>query len=103
MTQIPLSFEPEQRAAERGKALAASANYRNVELARQIARELCAGGREICADDVRVEMTKRFPDTVYGNWCGSIFKGDDFIATGFTKSKTKGSHANLLRTWTLKA
>lgn len=102
MTQASL-FDPEQRAAERGIARAGAAHYRDLQLAREIAKELYLGsGRPICADDVRAEMSRRFPDTVYGNWMGAVWKGQEWRPVGFTHSKTKNSHSNLLRTWVLK-
>lgn len=98
----PVWEMPEERAKARGQARAESANYRNVQLARMMAKELAGDGRAICADDVRASMLEHFPDTVFGNWMGSVFKGPEWVAVGFTKSKTPGSHANLLRTWRLK-
>jgi len=95
--------EPEVRAKVRGQARAESAHYRDVQLAREIARELyLAAGLPISADDVRVRMLARFPDTIFGNWMGSVFRGSEWRAVGFVNSKTTGSHANLLRTWALR-
>lgn len=92
----------EDRAKEVGMARAESANMDNVRTARQIARELCADGRAISMDDVRAEMTKRHPGTVYGAWCGSVWVRGEFRPVGFTNSKVPGSHSNLLRLWQLR-
>lgn len=98
--QLSLTFEA--RAAERGKALAASAHNRDLQLARSIARELAADGREVWADLVRFECERR-PELgiVWGNWAGSLFAGGEWRFVRFTRSTAPGSHANLLRTWRL--
>ena len=95
--------EPEIRAKRRGQARAESAHYRDMHLAREIAREIyLTAGFPISADDVRARMLARFPDTVFGNWMGSVFRDSEWRAVGFVNSKTAGSHANLLRTWALR-
>lgn len=93
----------EAKAAERGKARAAAAHNRDLELARQIARELGRDGRVLCADDVRFEAERR-PELgiVWGNFAGSLFVGREWAFVGYTKSTAPGSHSNLLRTWRLK-
>ena len=98
-TQLALAYDPEIRAAERGKALAASAHYRDLALAREIALELAQGGNVICADQVRLETLRRWPDIAWGNWAGSLFAGPRWRSVGFTRSRVDGSHGNLLRTW----
>jgi hypothetical protein len=42
---------PEDRAKEASIKRAESANWRNVHLAREVARELAQDGRELCADE----------------------------------------------------
>ena len=93
----------EEKAKERGKARAESANYRDVQIARQIAKEafLC-GGLPVSADDVRRVMTRRFPDTAYGNWLGSCFRGNEWEPVGWVQSTHKGGHRRAIRTWRLK-
>ena len=105
---IPLSVWdlPEERAKKTGMARAESANHTNVRLARAVAKELCAGGRVICADDVRVALAERHPEALESdgkkrNWLGSVFQTEDFRPVGMVRSKTPGSHGNLIRTWTL--
>lgn len=94
---------PEERAKERGIARAESANSRNVQLAREVARDVyLAGCVPISADDVRRRMEARFPDTVFGNWMGSVFRRSEWEPVGFTFSRTKGSHSNRLLTWRLR-
>lgn len=92
----------EERAKARGQKRAASAHYRDLQIARDIAREIASRPLTICADDVRREMLRRFPDTVWKNWAGSIFSGPQWYPVGFTRSTVAGSHANLLRTWRLR-
>lgn len=94
---------PEERAKVRGQRIAASAHHTDLRLAREIARDLGRDGREVCADDVRAAVLARWPDTAWGNWAGSIFAGREWMAVGLTRSTAEGSHANLLRTWRLKA
>ena len=95
---------PEERAKATGIARAESANWRNVQIAREIARELYLHhGAPVSADDVRVEMSSRFPDQTYGNWMGSVFRRSEWEPAGFTLSRTKGRHSNRLLTWRLKS
>lgn len=96
--------EPEKRAKARGQALAGAANYRHLQLARETALELGKAGGLVSADDVRVWLDARFPGEDWGNrnWMGSCFKGPEWTSVGFIRSKAKGSHANLLRTWRLR-
>lgn len=90
----------EIKAAERGKARAASAHYRDLQIAREIARDLSLGGtREVSADDVRRVLKQRHPDISPGNWLGSLFRGSEWAPAGFVKSETPGSHGNRLVLW----
>lgn len=97
-TQLSL-LAPEVRAAERGIARAGAAHHTDLRLARQIARELGADGSEVWADRVREVMAERWPDITPGNWLGALFRGGEWEPAGLIRSKTVGSHANLLRTW----
>lgn len=101
---IPLAvWDIEERAKATGIARAESANWRNVQLAREVAREAyLETGLPISADDVRRRMEARFPDTVFGNWMGACFKRSEWEPVGFTLSRTKGSHSNRLITWRLR-
>lgn len=98
----PFEEHPEVCAARRGKARAESAHYRDVQIAREIAREVCRDVGVVSADDVRRVMSARFPDTEYGNWMGSVFRGSEFEPAGAIKSTTPGSHSNRLVLWRLK-
>jgi hypothetical protein len=90
--------EPEERAKARGMALAESGAGRDYQIARECAVEAFERlGRPICADDVRAIMLERDRDQVFGNYMGAVFKG--WRSVGFCKSRVKGSHSNLLRTW----
>ena len=96
-------IEPEIRAAERGKAQAGSAHWRYLQLAREVARELCAGGRVTNGDEVRAELARRWPDMLEGNlnWLGAVWT-KEFRSVGFLRSRTPGSHGNRLLLWTLR-
>lgn len=109
MSTQPLSawdaspFEPEVKARDRGMATSAAAHHTDLRIARQIAREVYLRGCiPICADDVRAEMLRRFPDTKWGNWAGSIFTGGAWECKGWTRSKAKGAHMNPIRLWALR-
>ena len=93
----------EERAKVRGKCLSESALYRDVQLAREIAKYLATTQETVCADDVRVAMLQRFPDQTFGNWMGSVFKGEEWECVGYTLSKTANAHRNLLRLWRLRS
>lgn len=97
--QLAMAYEPEAVAKRRGMSLAASAAGRDLQLAREIALDLGADGREVWADLVRVEMLRRFPDTTFGNWMGSCFRRGDWTFAGYVKSETAGSHGNRLISW----
>lgn len=96
-------WEIEEKAKKRGKALSASANYRDLEIAREIAFELGSKRLMVSSDDVRYEMVERFPDTKFGNWMGSVFKDDIWSPVGFVKACHAGAHARMIRTWSLRA
>ena len=92
-------WDIEDRAKARGMALAESGAGRDYQIARECAVEAFERlGRPICADDVRAVMLERDRDQVFGNYMGAIWK-QGWRAVGFCKSRVKGSHSNLLRTW----
>jgi hypothetical protein len=92
----------EVKARDRGMRLAASAHNRDLELAREIARELGADGSHVWADRVRVVLAERHPDITPGNWLGSLFRGKEWEPKGFVYSRTPGSHSNRLVRWALR-
>ena len=101
-------WEIEERAKSVGIKLAASAHYRDLQIARGIAKELARDGREVCADDVRAVLAERHPD-IDGclNWMGALFRERDswgpiWEPAGFLKSATPGSHGNRIVKWRLK-
>lgn len=96
-------WEIEERAKEAGIKLAASAHHTDLRIAREIAKELAQGGREVCADDVRAVLAERHPD-IDGclNWMGGLFRGKEWHAVGFVRSSTPGSHGNRIVKWRLK-
>lgn len=99
---------PEEKAKARGMARAASANYRNVQLAREVARDLARDGRAISMDQVREAMLLRHPEAMETepgrkrNWLGSVWNTGEWVAVGLVKSNQAGAHRNLLRQWKLK-
>ena len=95
----------EEKAKERGKRLAEGAGGRDVQIARDIAKEvwhLGLGTVPVSADDVRRMMTLRFPDTIYSNWLGSLFRRSEWEPVGWVQSTHKGGHRRAIRTWRLK-
>lgn len=101
-TRAVWEIAPEVEARDRGLKLAASAHYRDLALAREIARELGRDGRVVCADDVRSAMSERFPDTVYGNWMGGLFRDEEWEWVRYVTSVTKGGHGNRIGAWRLR-
>lgn len=101
-TQISLFDAAEsQRHAVEGITRAANNNAVLLHEARQIAKDLAQGGREISMDDVARVMGKR--SALLGNAAGSVFSGREWEWTGkFIKSARVRSHSNLLRVWRLK-
>ena len=94
---------PEDKAKRTGMARAASAHHTDLRIARDIARELAAGGKQVSADDVRAALAERHPDiTGPFDFMGSCFRGKEWIPIGFTKSRTPGSHSNRLLIYRLK-
>lgn len=96
-------WEIEERAKSVGIKLAASAHYRDLQIAREIAKEMARDGREVCADDVRAILAERHPD-IDGcrNWMGALFRGKEWQAVGFVRSVTAGSHGNRILRWRLR-
>jgi len=97
-------IEPEVRARRRGQARAESAHYRDLQLAREVAKELAKNGRWISADDVREGLSARFPGETWPNrnWMGRCFSGPEWEPMGWTRSNAPGSHRNMLRLWKLR-
>ena len=100
MNQLSISYE--DKAKVRWKALSASAHYRDLQIAREIAFKLGQQRNMTTSDDVRYEMSLKFPDTVFGNWMGSVFERDIWIPCGFVKAVHKGSHSRMIRVWMLR-
>lgn len=94
---------PEERAKERGIKTAASARYRDLAIAKEIARELASDGREVWADLVRAELARRHPD-IGGpfHFLGQCFRGEEWEFRGSVKSATKGRHHGRICTWRLR-
>ena len=105
--QIPLVYEPEARARDMAKSRAESANWRNVQLAREAAERAYAKlGRPISSDDIRNEAPELFEYTAgpkKRNWMGAVWNEDWAPVEGFVRSRTPNSHSNLLRRWVLKS
>lgn len=94
----------ESRAKARGMKLAGAARYRDLALARQVARELGADGRAVSGDDVRRVLGERHPETLEGNlnYLGAVWERKVWAPSGFVRSRTAGSHGNRLIAWRLR-
>lgn len=66
-------------------------------------RELGAADAFVTADDAReiIDADPRY-DGLNRNCLGSLFLGGAWIACGFHRSKTPGSHGNRLTKWRMK-
>ncbi len=102
MTAVWEIAEPEARAAERGKSIAASAHHTDLRLAREIALELGRNGQIVTADDIRRVLAERWPDIEPGNWLGAVWERKVWAPVGFAYSRTKGSHGNRIVQWRIK-
>ncbi len=88
---------------EHGMAAAAVGKAEVLELAREIARELCRTRGECTADDVGEVLFARHQIITMGPAAGSLFKSSEFEPTGaFRKSARKKNHARLLYVWRLR-
>ena len=88
---------------EHGMAAAAGKRSEVLELAREIARELCRVHGECTADDVGELLFTRHQIKTMGPAAGSLFKSGEFEPTGaFRKSARKKNHARLLFVWRLR-
>ena len=96
-------WEIEERAAERGIKLAASAAPRESALAKEAAMRAWEKlGRPISADDIRAEAPELFRDLPPGkraNFMGSVWDRKVWEPVGRIKSKTPGGHSNDILTW----
>ena len=102
----------EEKAKERGKRLAEGAGGRDVQIARDIARQVVVsaarrnqqflGSVTTSMDEVRTLLCERFPDIVIGNWAGSVFRKSEWEPVGWVQSTHKGGHRRAIRTWRLK-
>lgn len=104
MNQLDLfsSEESENRKAS-GMEIAASRNT-DLQIARDIAKELCIKNGETEADSVGKVLFDRHGISTLGPAAGSIFAGNEFEFTGqFVKSVRKSNHSRLLRIWKLRS
>lgn len=86
-----------------GMAAAAQARPDILELARDIARELCRISGSCTADDVGQILSNFHGIHSMGPAAGSLFKHPDFEPTGqLTKSIRKKNHARLIYVWRLR-
>ena len=101
----PKPFSPTASEARKdsGMAAAAEAQADVLELARDIAKELCRANGECTADDVGELLWERHQIKCLGPAAGSLFKSGEFEPTGsMRKSVRKKNHARLLFVWRLK-
>lgn len=102
---IPAPFSPSSSEGrkEEGMSAAAEAKSEVLELAREIARELCRKDGECTADDVGELLWERHQINTMGPAAGSLFKSGEFEPTGaMRKSARKKNHARLLFVWKLR-
>ena len=101
----PAVFEAQKSESrkEHGMAAAAEAKASSLEIAREIARELCRTRGECTADDVGELLWERYQIKTLGPAAGSLFKSGEFVPTGLMrKSARKKNHARLLFVWRLR-
>lgn len=67
---------------------------------RAVARMLIAKNGEVTIDDV-LRICPR-PPWISPNATGSVFKGGEFVACGYTQTAKVSSHARAVRIWRLK-
>lgn len=102
----PAVFEAQKSESRKEHGMAAAADGRAdvLELAREIARELCRSRGECTADDVGELLWERHQIKSMGPAAGSLFKSGEFEPTGaFRKSARKKNHARLLYVWRLRS
>ncbi len=98
-------FEAQKSESQKTHGMAAAAEARSgvLELAREIARELCRTRGECTADDVGELLWQRHQIRTMGPAAGSLFKSGEFEPTGtMRKSARKKNHARLLFVWRLR-
>lgn len=89
---------------KRGMLVAAKSKTRSLDLARDIAHELCLKHGEITADDVGRVLRYRYGIHSLGPAAGSLFKNGEFETTGeMRKSARQKNHARLLYVWRLRS
>jgi len=71
-----------------------------LEYSRWVARKICKEKGHVTTDDVR-ELVQ-LPKGIDGRVCGAIFKGDEWIKTGYTQTNIKSSHNRTICVFTLK-
>jgi len=96
-------FDTAEKQKRRGMAIAALSRPSELELARNVARELCLSRGSTTADEVGKVIYRNYGIESLGPAAGSLFKGGDFEPTGeMRKSSRKSNHARLLFVWRLK-
>ena len=95
-------FDYGEQLKELGMERAAEAHADKLGTARRIAAHIAnVGDGTAHAGQVGEELDRRGIAT--GNWCGSIFRGAAWEATGrFVKSTRASRHAGLVQVWRLK-
>ncbi len=82
---------------------AAEAKTEQLNIARDIARELCLLHGDTDADQVGKLLFERYEIKSLGPAAGSLFKNGEFEPTGqMRKSERKSNHSRLLHVWKLK-
>ena len=105
MKQLDIVFDAPESARKKKEGMEIAASKRNpdLELAREIARELCLKNGSCDADQVGKELLERYGINSLGPAAGSIFKSGEFEATGkFVRSARKSNNARLIWVWKLR-
>lgn len=103
MNQLSLfDQEKSKQRKQDGQEAAAESRKSDLDIARDIARELCLKNGTTNADEVGKLLFERHGIKSLGPAAGSLFKSG-FVATGeMVKSERKKNHSRLLYVWRLK-
>jgi hypothetical protein len=72
-----------------------------LEWCRNVAVAIASESGRVTIDDVRSRARVERPDIIFGSWAGAIFRGSLWRCVGYTHATHEGSHARLLRVWTV--
>lgn len=94
------TFQKELHLKAHGQESSAAPHELELERARHIARLIAQDRGKVSMNEVREAL----PSMEWGNWAGSLFKGQEWVPTGeYVPARYKGAHARVVRVWKLKA